>query len=235
MKRIFPFFFSLFLMFSCNKNDSKKKLSEEELEHKNHMEIHKEMDKVDNEYLKFKKQLITLYSLSEKNPEKVIFKTDSLLQINENETDKYKSQIKETVKSQLHYLKAEIFYKIGKYEKSIQELNTYDKYDFVIGERASAYAANYAKLKQFDKARAFVDSIRKGYNFHDYSLANYYECTGNRIEALKIYRKIKNSKIHYPHPVEKRIHELQMKNPKLLNEIYFPTQNPKVDIYKNPI
>lgn len=227
MKSIFILLISL-TIFSCKNVNSKS--TEEEI----HMKLHKEMDKVDEEYTKFQKQLLSFYIESEKNPDLIISKADSLLLVNKNEKDKYKSQIKGTIEDQLHYLKAELYYKKSEYKKSIKELDFDDDYDFVMGDRACAYAANYLKLKQLDKAKSFVDSIRKGYYIYDYALANYNESVGNKNEAYKIYSKIKDNKSikHYAYYklAVNRFEELQKDNPKLLNEIYFPTGNPSFDI-----
>lgn len=215
-------------IFSCKNTNS---ISSEE---EGHMALHKEMDKVGDEYNKFQKLLSTYYIESETNPNKIILKADSLLLINENEKDKYKSQIKGTIEDKLRYLKAELFYKKNEYEKSIKELDFDDDYDFVIGDRACAYAANYLKLNQLDKAKSFVDSIRKSYYIYDYALANYYESVGNKNEAFKIYNKIKDNKSikHYAYYnlAVSRFEELKKDNAKLLNEIYFPTGNPSFDI-----
>lgn len=227
MKSIFILLIS-FTIFSCKNINSKS--TEEE----SHIKLHKEMDKVDDEYTKFQKQLLSFYIESEKNPDSIISKADSLLLVNKNEKDKYKSQIKGTIENQLHYLKAELYYKKNEYEKSIKELDFDDDYDFVMGDRACAYAANYLKLKQFDKARSFVDSIRKAYYIYDYALANYNESVGNRNEAYKIYSKIKDNKSikHYAYYklAVNRFEELKKDNPKFLNEIYFPTGNPSFEI-----
>lgn len=48
----------------------------------------------------------------------------------------------------LHYLKAELLYKIGNYNNSIVELKSGD-HDY--GNDEVAYAANYIKLKDFKK------------------------------------------------------------------------------------
>lgn len=228
MKNSFFILISL-IIFSCkNSNSSFEK------EEKAHMELHKEMDKVSEEYAKFQKQLLSYYIESEKNPNSILSKTDSLLSINKDEKDKYKSKIKGTVEDQLHYLKSEIYYKKGEYEKSIKELDFDDDYNFIMGDRACAYAANYLKLKQFDKAKSFVDSIRKGSYIYNYALANYNESVGNRKEAYKIYNDIKNDKSikHYAYYklAVNRLEELEKDNPKLLNEIYFPTGNPSFEI-----
>lgn len=228
MKNFFLILISL-IIFSCkNSNTSFEK------EENAHMELHKEMDKVHEEYTKFQKQLLAFYIESERNPDLIISKADSLLLINKNEKGKYKSQIKGTIEDQLHYLKAELYYKKNEYEKSIKELDFDDDYDFIMGDRACAYASNYLKLKQLDKARSFVDSIRKGYYIYNYALANYNESVGNRNEAYKIYGKIKNDKSikHYAYYklAVNRFIELEKDNPKLLNEIYFPTGNPSFDI-----
>ena len=222
--------FLLILIFlsilSCkNANNS---LQQEE---KAHMKLHEEMVKVDEEYQKFEKVLVDLYSESEKNPEKVIVKADSLLIINKSEKGKYKSQIKSSVESSLHSLKAELFYRLGKYSESITELETYD---YISGDRATKLAANYIKLNDKTKAKSFIDKIGKGFYIYDYALGNYYESIGNKAEALKIYDSIKqNKKIkHYAYYklAVNRFEELQKSNPKLLNEIYFPTGNPSFDI-----
>lgn len=179
MKSIFIVLISL-TIFSC------KNIISTSTEDESHMELHKEMDKVSEEYTKFQKQLLSLYIESEKNPDLTISKADSLLLENKKEKDKYKSQIKGTIEDQLHYLKAELYYKKSEYKKSIIELDFDDDYDFVSGDRACAYAANYLKLKQLDKAKSFVDSIGKGYYIYDYALANYNESIGNKNEAFKI-------------------------------------------------
>ena len=227
MKSIFIVLISL-TIFSC------KNIISTSTEDESHMELHKEMDKVSEEYTKFQKQLLSLYIESEKNPDLTISKADSLLLENKKEKDKYKSQIKGTIEDQLHYLKAELYYKKSEYKKSIIELDFDDDYDFVSGDRACAYAANYLKLKQLDKAKSFVDSIGKGYYIYDYALANYNESIGNKNEAFKIYSEIKNDKSikHYAYYklAVNRLEELQKDNPKLLNEIYFPTGNPSYDI-----
>lgn len=229
MKSIFIVIISL-TIFSCKNVNSTSTSTEDE----SHMELHKEMDKIDEEYTKFQKQLLTFYVESEKNPDLIISKADSLLLINKNEKDKYKSQIKGSIEDQLHYLKAEIYYKKSEYKKSIKELDFDDDYDFIMGDRACAYAANYLKLKQLDKAKSFVDSIRKGYYIYNYALANYNESIGNKNVAFEIYSKIKNDKSikHYAYYklAVNRFEELEKDNPKLLNEIYFPTGNPSFDI-----
>ncbi|MCL9805473.1 hypothetical protein NAT51_08065 [Flavobacterium amniphilum] len=228
MKSIFIVLISL-TIFSC-KNINSTPIEEEEY----HMRLHKEMDKVDAEYTKFQKQLVAFYIESEKNPDLTLSKVDSLLSVYKNEKDKYKLKIKSTIEDQLHYLKAELYYKKSEYGKSIKELDFDDDFDFVMGDRACAYAANYLKLKQYDKAKSFVDSIRKGYYIYDYALANYNESVGNRNEAFKIYGEIKNDKSikHYAYYklAVNRFQELEKDNPKLLNEIYFPTGNPSFEI-----
>ena len=195
-----------------------------------HTELHKEMDKVSAEFRKFDEQLVTLYAESEKNPEKVILKIDSLLQVNKNETDKYKSQIKSNIESSLHYFRAELLYKIGKYKESIKEL---DFEDYRNGDAAIAYAANYVKLKNFETAKSFIDSIGN-WNGNDFALGNYYESVGNKTDALKAYKLIEQDKsikhyFFYKLAVE-RIKELKKNDSKFLNEIYFRTGNPSFEI-----
>lgn len=198
------------------------------------MAYHREMDSVTEEIKKFEQQLEYLYAESERNPQAMIIKIDSLLKTNKNETHKYRSQLKSNIANDLNYFKAELYYKTGQYDKSLEILN---KDEYQHGEIALAIAANYTKLKQHDKAKSFVDSIYKGYYIYDYALANYYETVGDKTNALKIYKTIKDNKRfrHYAyHPLAvKRFEELEKKNPKLLDELYYPTGNPDFEIAKS--
>ena len=216
----------LLTIISCKKANNSSDQDE-----RAHMKLHKEMDKVDQEYQKFEKVLIKLYSEAETNPEKVIIKADSLLEVNKSEKGKYRSQIRSNVESSLHRLKAELFYKLTKYSKSIIELET-DNY--ISGDDAAGFAANYIKLKDYKKAKSFVDKIGKGYYIYDYALGNYYESIGEKKAAMKIYDSIIRDKRikHYAYYklAVGRFEELQKNNSNLLNEIYFPTGNPSFEI-----
>lgn len=231
MKTLLVLLISL-TVFSCKDKNQTPINDENELEmEESHTKIHKEMDKINEEYRKFEKQFISLYSDSEKNPLNAILKADSLLLVNKVEKDKYKSKIKSNIDRSLHSFKAELFYKIGKYKESITELETDD---YKSGDNAAAYAANYVKLKDYKKAKSFIDSIGKGYYIYDYALGNYYESVGNKNEALKVYNAIKKdkSKKHYAYYklAINRLVALNKNNPKFLDEIYYPTNNPSFEI-----
>ena len=216
MKKLQTFiFFLLLLLFSCKDE---------------HERMHEEMDKVSNEFRKFDVQLIKLYKKSENNPKEVISIIDSFLVANKNETDKYKSQIKTNIESSLHYFKAELLYKTGKYDKSIRELD-FSKYKN--GKIAIAYAANYIKLKDYKAAKSFIDSIGNN-NGNYYALGNYYESIGDKDSALETYKfnlEDDKSRKHFIYYIwtQKRVEELE-KNKPLLDEVFFPTGNPNFEI-----
>lgn len=197
---------------------------------KNEHEVCEEADKVSIEIRKFDNYLITLYKESKNNPKRVLTKSDSLLITNKKETEKYRSQIKSDVESKLYYLKAELFYQIGKYKESIEELNFEDD---KTGNYAIAYAANYVKLKDFKKAKSCIDSIGN-WNGNYYALGNYYESIGDKTAALKTYEynleddKSRKHFIYYQW-TKKRVDALK-KNKPLLNDIFFPTGNPNFEI-----
>ncbi|KFF07892.1 tetratricopeptide repeat protein [Flavobacterium hydatis] len=225
MKHFFLILITITIL-SCN--DKKAPYTDGE---KEHMELHKEMEKVDREYQKFHSLLVQLYTDGENDPRKVLLEIDNLIALNKKEKDKYKSQIKSNINEDLYSLKAELYYKLGKYNESIKELNNNE---YKSGDVAAAYAANYIKLKDHKKAKSFIDSIGIGYYIYDYALANYYECVGNKTEALKIYKKIQEDKTikHYAYYklAVNRLDKLQKNNAKLLDEIYYPTQNPNFEI-----
>jgi tetratricopeptide (TPR) repeat protein len=170
-----------------------------------------------------------LYLLADNNPEHAIFIADSILQCHEKTLIK-RNYYHEAL-GHLHYLKGELYYKIGDYENSIRELKT-DNY--ISCNYAAAMAANYVKLKQYDKAKCYVDSIGQGYYIYDYALGNYYESIRDKEEALKIYRKIKENKSikHYAYYklAVSRLEQLEKNNPVFLDEIYYPTGNPTFEI-----
>ncbi|NHM02839.1 tetratricopeptide repeat protein [Flavobacterium difficile] len=221
MKILFTIILSIFFISCKNENEHVYEHGHEACE---------EADKVSMEMRKFDDYLVTLYKESESNSEKVIKKTDSLLIANKKETEKYKSQIKSNIESKLHYLKAELFYKIGKYRESIDELNFEDD---KTGEAAIAHAANYVKLKDYKTAKSFIDSIGNR-NGSYYALGNYYESIGDKISALKTYKynlEDDKSRKHFIYYIwtQKRVEELE-KNKPLLNEVFFPTGNPSFEI-----
>jgi hypothetical protein len=224
MKFTLPYLILLLLIVSCKKGEktapAKRGLSGYELEQRGSKEI-----------TKFEKELIQLYVEAEKDPKKTIVKADNLLKINENEKDEYRSLIKTSITNKLNYLKAELYYKIGQYNNSLGILEkNKNKHTHI----ATAIAANYTKLKQFDKAKIHVDRIGKGCYIYNYVLGNYYETIGDKKEALKIYNAIKLDKKtkHYAYYqlTLNRLEELNKSNPKFLNELYFPTGHPSYEI-----
>ncbi|OOV25044.1 hypothetical protein BXU11_15960 [Flavobacterium sp. LM5] len=187
-----------------------------------------EMEKVSKEMNIFDDILNKLYRESEKNPKKTLQKIDSLFKANENEKDKYKSQIKENIADDLRMFKAELLYNIGEYEKSIEILKIGTS-----GHDEIGLVCNYVKLKKFDKAKRILDSI-PNYTFNTFIYANFYESIGKKDEALKIYKTIQKDKginhfVYYKLAVE-RINELQKQNPILLNSIYYETGRPDFEV-----
>lgn len=234
--------YSIFIFvsfFSCE-NSNKETIKKDKFKidgstinnEKKHMKIHEEMDKVSFELIKFDMQLLNLYKKAEKNPKKVLKEADSLIVITQSERDPIKSKIKKNITHYLHYLKGELYYKLGDYHKSIYEINLSSEHS-ASGDKAIALAANYIKLKQFKKAKSYLKSIGV-YDTNDYAHGNYYECIGNKKEATKIYNIIKADKSikHYAYYkwTIVRLEELKKKNPKLLKDLYFPTGNPDFEI-----
>ncbi|RAR46520.1 hypothetical protein [Flavobacterium lacus] len=218
---------------SCRQSTSDNQTYEEY-----HNEIHKELDKVSTEIKKFDQQLVILYQESENQPQKVLTKIDSIIEVTKKEKDEFKLQISDHIISSLFYLKAEIYYGTGNYEMSIANIYKSNyKYKSIHSQDATAIAANYIKLGKRDLAKSFIDSIGKGCYIYDYALGNYYESIENKDSALKVYNEIKNDKRRHQHyfyyqPVLNRIINIE-KNNLFFKEIYFPTGHPDFDITIN--
>ena len=234
MNKISPIF--IFLLFwSCQNQKAKSNSNDivffgSEIQDENHhKEIHQQMELASIEGNKMDSILVTLYNLSEKKPKLAIKEADSIIQISKNETDKIKLMNQNHILSSYGYFIAETYYKIGDYNNSLKNIKI-DK--FILGDDAAAMAANYIKLGNPEKAKPLIDSIRN--YLTDYARANYFESVGEKNNAFKIYEKIKNDKEikHYAYYklAVNRFDELSKPNPKLLNEIYFPTGNPNFEI-----
>ena len=181
-------------------------------------EAEMEMIKLDSIYSEFQKIEIALYNKSSVYPDKVLEKVDNLLI--EHKTDL-------NITFDLRYLKAEIFYNIGEYNKSIEELELLDNSrDVVI-----AIICNYVQLNKLKEAKLLIDNNLKPFlAFDEFIFANYLEVINKKDEALakyrKIYSDISNKRFFFYTLTNERISELEKKSPNLLKKIYFPTGNP---------
>lgn len=221
MKQLIGYLFLLVTIVSC-KNSVEK--SESITDFKANLERDSEK-RTYQEIKTFDAQLVTLYQEAEQNPELTLTKADSLFSANV----KSNRSIKNHINDRIRYFKAEIFYKLGNYKKSLGFLEQ-DSYQHC--ETALALAANYTKLNEHNKAKSFIDSI--GCYIYDYALGNYYESIGDRKKALNVYYKIQKNKeikhyAYYPLAVD-RIKELEKSSPKLLQEMYYPTGDPSFEI-----
>ena len=216
-------------LYACGDKDTKVVSAKTQTQKEYHEQIHDNLDKASEELNWFDNLLITLYKECEINPQRVIFKTDSILNSMSKESDSLHLGVKSNKIGYLHYLRGEIFYKIKQYKKSINEFkNETGQYN------EFPLACNYVKLKDFNVAKLYIDSINNLYYISDYVIGNFQEALGKKEEALTIYNKIKNDKSikHYAYYelAINRIKELEKKNPILLDELYFPTGRPDFEI-----
>jgi len=185
---------------------------------------------------KFDQVIIDLYNQIETNPANIIKVTDTLIKYVKNEADP--NNIKWNKMTSLHNLRAETFYKMGKYDESITEIYNDAKNDTLIlngelyiGDNSSIHlACNYVKTKNYKKAKQYLDNANKGWYITNYIWANYFEVINDTTKAINTYNKIlkENNKDHYSYysDSQKRINELKKPNPQLLNELYYPSDRP---------
>ena len=214
------FFFFLLLISCKNETNSVFPITDYDTE--------MEMEKVSKEMNIFEDELNKLYVEAEKNPKIIISKINILQKQNKIEKDKYRSQIRDNISDDLGYFKAELLYKIGEFEKSIEQLKIGTSGNDDVG-----LVCNYVKLKKFEKAKRILDSI-PNYTFNTFIYANFYETIGNKNDALSIYRKIQKDKginhfVYYKLAVE-RIKELEKESPNLLKSIYFQPGKPDFEV-----
>ncbi len=204
--------------------------------------VQERIQKQSDDLEKFDKIMIEYYSKIETSPTEVIKQTENL--ITKVKTEQDSNNVRWNKLSCLFDLRAETFYKMGGYQNSIREIYKKGKSNqealggrFSLGHQDCIHlACNFVKLKDFQKARIFLDSVAKGWYIVDYVISNYYEVIGNKDKALQSYYDIKKqeSRDHYYYYKDalKRIEELNKPNPKLLNELYYPSDRPDNEICK---
>ncbi len=192
-----------------------------------------EMQRASDELDKFDKIIIRYYNQIETNPTEVIKQTEILVKKVKTESDP--NNVKWNKFGSLFELRAETYYKSGEYQNSINEIYNDEKNNqeslggkFSFSSQDCIHlACNYVKLKDYKKAKLYLDSAGLGWYICDYVNANYYEVIGQKNKALQAYIEIKNDKSidHYDYYQEalKRIVELSNPNPILLDELFYPS------------
>ena len=192
-----------------------------------------QLQKASDELEKFDKIIIEYYNQIDASPTDVIKQTEIL--INKVKTEPDSNNVRWNKLGSLFGLRAETFYKEGEYQNSIIEIyNEAQNMQEALGGAISLgsedcihLACNYVKLKDFSKAKKFLDSAGRSWYIFDYVKANYYEVVGDKNKALQAYVEIKNDKsidhYYYYQGALKRIEELNKPVPKLLNELFYPS------------
>jgi len=207
MKIIFKFIFLFFLFNSCapatERPDTDKKVQDDinDWQNKNLPELYLMSDT--NLILTFTNINHTIDSLTEH------------FRQTEYSFDKNKF-------SDLHYVKGEIYFKMGQFLNALIEFS-YDS-SAIFGV---ARAAAYIKLDKGDKANEEIKNFVNGPYEYQWALGNYYEIVG-KIDSAKILY----SNIYAADSVEYskclvRINELNKMHPILLKEPYLPTLRSK--------
>ena len=250
MKQIFVIVLAVLTLSACNGRGQKdKKKTQKDIEIcVTSEEDEKEMQRVFDELEKFDTIIIEFYNQIETNPNKVIKQTEIL--INTLKTEPDSDCIRWNKLGDLYDLRAETFYRMGKYQNSIEEIynngknhpdGIYPDGRRVINDKLlltnthyARLACNYVKLQDFQKAKTYLDSV-KNYAIKDYVIANYYEVIGEKDRALQIYYEIKkemsrNHSLKWEQDLYQgslmRIEELNKPNPKLLTELFYSSHRP---------
>lgn len=201
-----------------------------------------EMQKASDELDKFDKIITDYYNLIETKPYTVINETNLLIEKVKSEADP--NNVKWNKLGSLYDLRAETFYKIGEFEKSIYEIFEEAKNDKVtlggelyIGDNSAIQlACSYIKLKDFSNAEKYLKKASRGWYLTDFIWANYYEVIGNKGQAIKAYREILKQDEHdhytFYKDAQKRMSELSKPNAILLTEIYYPSDRQDIEICK---
>jgi tetratricopeptide (TPR) repeat protein len=187
---------------------------------------HNQEEKADKAFLEFQKVLDTLYLISDTNSKQALVFANRYINLYKDTIKKRGFSVSEV--EDLHYLKGEIFYRLGMYRNSLNEFRATP----VSGN--TAIASNYMKLKMCDSAFIILSKEIPGHYLYNYEWANYYEMRGKKDSAIKLYRSILAedwiSNGHYEtlkNNTKKRLDWI-LSNKEALTDLYFPTNNPKI-------
>ncbi len=230
MKKLIILSAALILLSCCKQKDNNPNLS--------HYDLHpgckheEELGKVRDS---FDLKLISLYN-SNLPANILIFKADSLIKDFNTSKSHLRSEVSKMCQDQISYFKAEIFYKNGNFKESIKQINnSIREYPYVFGDNATALASNYIKLKDYESAKSYIDSLRKGDYIYHYANAQYYECIKNKEKAIEFYQSIVNDSSEkrrfYFKIAQNRLKELNKNNVVFESEIIFPTMKPGSQTY----
>jgi tetratricopeptide (TPR) repeat protein len=203
-------------------------------------DVEEQMRRASDELAKFHQVIIAFYDQIEAKPKKVVEETQLLIQNIKAEADT--NNVRWNKLGALYDLRAETFYKVGEYQKSIDEIYNAAKNNqetlggkFLFGDNDFIHlACNYVKLQDLKAAKQYLDSAEKGWYITDFIWANYYEVVNKKEDAFKVYRKIlkQDERDHYYFykDAQDRIDELAKQNPKLLTELFYPSDRPDNEI-----
>lgn len=225
MKKLVILSVVLIVLYCCNQKENNPNLSHHDLNPgcKHEEELGKIRDS-------FNLILISLYN-SNLPANILIIKADSLIKDFNTTKSGLRSEVSNMCQDQISYFKAEIFYRNGNYKESIKQINnSIGEYPYVFGDKATALAANYIKLKDYVNAKSYIDSLRKGDYIYHYANAQYYECIKNKEKAIGFYKSIVNDsskkRRFYFKIAQDRLKELYKNNAVFESEIIFPTMKP---------
>lgn len=236
MKNFQFIIFAIIILSSCS---DKKSVQLETVCGSCHLE--EEFRKISIEMDEFHSILIGLYNQIETNPNFVISESEKLInQLNQLPDPLNLLQNK---LSDIINLRVETFYKMGEYEKSINEIEKmvqFKKEEYGYEEKYYGannlihLACNYVKLGDYDKAKEYLSQPGIGWYITEFINANFLEVIGEKDSAILKYEEIvsdilRDHYYHYKHS-KKRLIELKKENPKLLTELFFPTDRPDAEI-----
>ena len=186
---------------------------------------HNQEDETEKAFLEFQKVLDTLYSISDTNSKKALILADRYINLYKDTIKKRGFSVSEV--EDLHYLKGEIFYRLGMYSKSLNEFRATPVNGNI------TIASNYMKLKMYDSAYIFLSEESPGYYLYDYEWANYYEMIGKKDSAIQLYKNIlaqnwigNGNYETLKNNTKNRLASV-LSNKEVLTNLYFKTNNSK--------
>ena len=173
------------------------------------------------QYDEFKIIQLQLYTLTDKDNDKALSRTDSLIKVYNDKYIETKNSININILKDLHFLKGEIYYKNMSFQLALKEFSfdTIEDYDI---NRASTY------LKLNRQIEAFSNLDNALISYSDISFGYYYEII-NKIDSAKaVYGRITRDHAEENDSLYKlastRFTELNKVKPKLMTEIPISTR-----------
>jgi hypothetical protein len=210
MKIIFYISTILFLLTGCFSNQTNNPLDLDEIRAK----FSKDAEISNARTQNWENYVTTIYKIADTNQYLALNRIDKKIEEDDS--------LNKDEKSELHFMKGDIYYRLDSLQKSLDEFTTYGQDDNMSSPKElAARAGVYIKQKHFKKAlEDLTNAAEINYDYY-WNIGNYYEIIGKKDSAIIFYNKYYQKDSVNGKRCKERIAELETGKTKPLTELIY--------------